>query len=319
MSFLRKNFRPWSLLWIVQRLIVVIKEGRLPEVRFNVLLYDLKLIRKYNSGLKSTGPGINLQQDHFEDDIFNFRPDFEYTPLIVNEYTEKDLLSSIHQYFDHVYVLNLGSRMDRRVEMIQKLIKYGIKAEIFEAEDGYTQENQEEFLKFYRQPVGAKATHPLERSLRKKMIASPGAWGYLKTYKKLLLDAKKNNYRNILCFDDDVLFHLSFETDLGAAMDNIPSGWKLLYLGASQHIWNVPGNVDYPDHFREKDSEHAPFYYPVKTDGSFAVGIDASVYGDILEGISQMNCALDSGPLRAVQQNIRIIALCSTQTWLLPM
>jgi glycosyltransferase involved in cell wall biosynthesis len=135
------------------------------------------------------------------------------------------------------------------------------------------------------------------------MISSPGAWGYLKTYKNIIDDARLNNYRKILCFDDDVLFHKSFEDGLAKAFNQLPAEWKLLYLGATQHEWNVPYNVDYPEDVREKDFAISPYYFPVRTDGSFAVGIDSRVYDEILGEIALMNCALDSGPLRTVQQN----------------
>ena len=188
-----------------------------------------------------------------------------------------------------------------RVEMIQKLLKYNIRAEIIKAEDGYSQENQAEFLKFFN-PAVVKGTHPLERLLNKKMIASPGAWGYLKSYKKIILDAKRNDFHRILCLDDDVIFHHSFEQALNQTLQNIPEHWKLLYLGASQHDWNVPGHINYPEPVRQNDFPAHPYYFPVKTDGSFAVGIDSSVYDEILEEIGRMDGTLDSGPLRSIQQ-----------------
>jgi glycosyltransferase involved in cell wall biosynthesis len=302
MNFLRKNLRPWSFLWVIQRFIAVVKEGRLPQIRLGDLFYDVKLTRKVNARMKKGGFSFESVLDNFEDNAFNFVPSLEYQKMEVLKDSAPEELSEINRYFDHVYVLNLGRRIDRRVEIIQKLLKYHIKAEIFEAEDGYTPENQNEFLEYYQQPLAAEGSHPLERSLKKKMIVSPGAWGYLKSYKRVLLDAHKNNYKRILCFDDDVLFHLNLESELDSSLRNIPSEWKLLYLGATQHLWGIPSHISYPDQIQSKDFEKSPFYHPVRTDGSFAVGIDSSVYDDILEGISQMNCSLDSGPLRAVQQ-----------------
>lgn len=302
MGFLRKNFRPWSFFWVIQRFIAVVKERRLPQIRLGDLLYDFKLTRKINLRLKKGGFSFESILDNFEDNAFNFVPSLEYQKMEVLSSAAPEELSEINRYFDHVYVLNLGRKIDRRVEIIQKLIKYHIKAEIIEAEDGYTPENQSEFLEYYQQPIAAEGTHPLERSLKKKMIFSPGAWGYLKSYKKILLDAQKNDFRRILCFDDDVLFHLNLESELAKALTNIPSDWKLLYLGATQHLWDIPSHITYPAHIQPKDFETSPFYHPVRTDGSFAVGIHMSVYSDILDGLSRMNCSLDSGPLRDVQQ-----------------
>lgn len=296
MKFLRTNYRPWTFLWVVQRFFAVVKERRMPQIRMADLLYDLRLTRKINASLKQVSDRFEIQDYGTEEDIFNFIPSFEYKPFIVNEGTPS--LS----HFDHVYVLNLGRKIDRRVEMIQKLKKNGIQAEIFEAVNGYSSDNQREFSEFYTKPVGAPGTHHLEHTLKRKMIGSPGAWGYLKTYKRIIEDAKTNHYKRILCFDDDVIFCNDFERNFENALKNIPQDWKLLYLGASQHDWSIPGNLNYPEQVKTEDFASFPYYFPVKTDGSFSVGIDHSVFDEILEEIMPMNCALDSGPMRAIQQ-----------------
>lgn len=301
MKFMRKTYRPWSVPWIIQRFFAVIREGRLPQIRLVDLLYDFRLTRNINSQLKNTSGNFNTGDDTAKDDIFNLFPDIEYKPFVINNDIPDESLSMVNRVFDHVYVINLGKRIDRRIGMIQKLKKYNIRAEIFEAVDGYSAQNQREFYEFYQQPIGAKGTHPLEYSLKKKMITSPGAWGYLKTYKRLLNDAMERGFEKILCLDDDIIFHRQFERYLENALGNIPVNWKLLYLGASQHEWNVPYNLNYPAHVGKKEYADHPFYYPVRTDGSFAVGIDSSVFKDILSEIELMNCSLDSGPLRSIQ------------------
>jgi glycosyltransferase involved in cell wall biosynthesis/GR25 family glycosyltransferase involved in LPS biosynthesis len=299
MEFLKKKYRPWSFRWVVQRFVALVRERRLPQLPAGMLLKDYRHTRRLNAKLKTAGATIDLQQDHFGDDFFNFTPSIEYQPLIVNEGADKSSLSCLNTLFDHVYVLNLGRRIDRRIEMIQKLKKYQIQAEIVEAVDGYTPDNQEEFYEYYRKPVGSEGSHPLEHSLRKKLLASPGAWGYLKTWRNVLLDAKKNHYRNFVCFDDDILFHKDFESRLAEAMDHIPQDWKVIYLGASQYLWKVPEHLDHPSAYKDKPAD-APYYHPLKTDGSFAMVIEASIYDELLEQIAPMNCAFDSGPLRSM-------------------
>ncbi len=301
MRFLKKNYRPWSIPWILQRFLSVVREGRLPQIRLVDLLYDFKLTRKIHASLNSPVNDLT-QKDQTGEDIFNFRASVEYSPMLVNESLETDELSHIHHYFDHIYVINLGKRLDRRVEMIQKLNKYRIRAEIFSAVDGYSFENQQEFSEFYKQPVGSPGTHSLEKDLMKKMISSPGAWGYLKTYKSILSDAVQNKYRKILCFDDDVLFRSDFETFLEPGLKQIPSSWKLLYLGATQHAWDKINNDKVPGQSSADDPRKPAYYHPFETDGSFAVGIDHSVFEEILTELELMNCAFDSGALRALQQ-----------------
>jgi len=289
-------------LWVIQRFISVIKEGRLPQIRLADLMYDYRLTHRINTRLKNAEGTFEISLKQSEEDIFNPNPSLEYHPFFVSQHIPDEELSEVNRYFDNVYVLNLGRRLDRRVEIIQKLTRNKIRAEIFEAVDGYTAENQHAFFEFYQQPIGSKGTHPLERSLMKKMIGSPGAWGYLKSYERLLNDAITNKYSRILCLDDDLIFHKDFEQIFANAITKVPENWKLLYLGASQHEWNVPYNLDYPTEVSEKEFRDYPYYYPIRTDGSFAVGIDSSIYQDILDSISLMNCSLDSGPLRGIQQ-----------------
>ncbi|HPI87163.1 MAG TPA: glycosyltransferase [Bacteroidales bacterium] len=302
MAFLRKTYRPWTILWVIQRFIVVMKERRLPQVRMVDLMYDFRLTRKIRGDVRNRTWNTGLADPDVAGGLFNFVPTLEYKPFIINDDVDENELSVINHIFDRIYVINLGRRLDRRVEMIMKLRKYCIKAEIFEAGNGYSKENSEAFAAYYDLPLAAEGCHPLEKELKKKMIASPGSWGYLLTWKYLLNDAKSKGFARILVFDDDVLFHKDFEKKTGESLKSIPGNWKLLYLGATQHDWSVPYNVNYPDKVGEKDFGVHPFYYPVKTDGSFAVGVDCSVFDEILSEIEPMNCALDSGPLRAIQQ-----------------
>ena len=209
-------------------------------------------------------------------------------------------VSKINEYFDHVYVLNLKRRTDRKVAMLQKLSRLGIVAEFINAADGYTLQNKIEHQNYIEKPIGIEGSHPIEIAQQRKLIASPGAWGYLKTYIGILNDAKKSGYGRILCFDDDVLFHKDFENRFQHAINKIPQDWKLFYLGATQHVWRIPGGLSYPNTNKNAFDENEPFYFPKSTDGSFAVGIDSSVYDLLLEEVLKMNCPFDSGPLRAV-------------------
>ena len=62
---------------------------------------------------------------------------------------------------------------------------------------------------------------------------------------------------------------------------------------AEQH-YKDPGIKDYdPDQ---------KFYFPMKTDGAFALGYDRSVFQFIIDRIDKMNCSFDSGPVRNVYE-----------------
>lgn len=208
----------------------------------------------------------------------------------------------VNTYFDHVYVLNLAHRMDRKIAMIKKLNQLGIHATFVNAVNGALPGIRKAYQTFADQPIGAPGTHPYEVRLQKKMIDSPGAWGYLRTYQGILQDALQHNYERILCLDDDVLFDTNFPEKFTAFTQKVPADWKLCYLGASQYSWEIPYAFRYPDPEKLTYDPAEPFYFPNHTDGSFAVGIHRSVFGLLLYETSKMNCAFDSGPLHAVSK-----------------
>jgi len=212
----------------------------------------------------------------------------------------KQAHSHIHQYFDHVYVLNLEHRPERKIAMMQKLGRLGIAAEFVKAIDGYSSQNQAEYQHYLEKPLGGTGSHPMEISQQRKLISSPGAWGYLKTYLGILTDAKKRGFERILCFDDDVLFHKDFEEEFKRSIRQIPDDWKLLYLGASQYVWRVPEGLGYPDQTKTEVEEETPYYFPRATDGSFAMGLHSSIFDLLIRDILRMDCPFDSGPLRTV-------------------
>jgi glycosyltransferase involved in cell wall biosynthesis len=210
--------------------------------------------------------------------------------------------SAINEYFDVVFVLNLERRTDRKLAMLQKLSRLGIKSEFVKAENGYEAPFYGQYKVYSEAPLGGENAHEYELSYNKKMIRSAGAWGYLKTWEKIIERSIDKNYDRILCLDDDVFFHKDFERQFAISVRHIPPDWKLLYLGASQHSWTLNGSLFYPNRNITSLQEDQPCYHPALTDGSFAVGVHSTVFRVILEEIRKMNCSLDSGPLRKVMR-----------------
>ncbi len=210
--------------------------------------------------------------------------------------------SFLNQYFDHIYVLNLRRRVDRRIEMNNKLNYLGIKAEFVEAVDGYSPLPLLEYEIFASQPIGGKGSHPLEYHRKRKAIENAGAWGCLKSYLGMIEDAKNRGFQRILCLEDDAVFHRDFENRFQQAISVIPPDWKLLYLGATQRFWEVPIGLAYPDKSKIEFDPLAAYYLPKKTNGSFSIGLHASIFDLLIQEILKMNCAFDSGPLRAVSE-----------------
>ncbi len=189
-------------------------------------------------------------------------------------------MSPINIYFDRIIVINLEKRKDRKMMISQKLNRLGINFEFITGVDGSCEK------------YGQKNSEQLER-------LNKGEWGYLKTYEKILSYAKSKGFKRILCLDDDVLFHNNFISEFVKFSSYISEDWKLIYLGASQHSWILEKTYNQST---DDNNSAKPYYYPIETDGSFAIGIDSSIYDLLLSEIQKFDLPFDSGPLYKINK-----------------
>jgi hypothetical protein len=124
----------------------------------------------------------------------------------------------------------------------------------------------------------------------------------LKTYNRLVTDARGRGFTRILSLEDDVIFAKDFESRFVKLTESLPSDWKLLYLGASQHSWKAGTDLIYPD-AQNGVERGSVFYLPVNTDGAFAIGMHSSSFDYLLKEIQKMDCSFDSGALRSAARN----------------
>lgn len=165
----------------------------------------------------------------------------------------------INKYFDHIYCLNLDRRPDKWERVNNRFKDLGIIVERYSAVDG--EDISSEILSYYK-------------------VINRYALGCLYSHYNIIKDASFNNYKRILILEDDVIFCNNFH-DKFLEFIKIADNWKLLYLGGSQHYWkgiNIKGK----------------YYHPQKLDGTFAYGIDSSIYQDILETENINNRPIDN-------------------------
>jgi len=171
----------------------------------------------------------------------------------------------INNYFDKIYVLNLEKEKERMLNISNNLNKMNI---LFERFDAFGENNIEVQNSFNKIKNDDSA-----------LIKSIGATGCLFSHRAIINDAIKNNYSNILIFEDDVLFDNNFLEKI-KYIRLIPNNWSLLYLGASQHDWS---------NFKPKK-----FYYDaLKTDGTFAYAIKRNAFKEILNLSSDLKHPID--------------------------
>ena len=101
----------------------------------------------------------------------------------------------------------------------------------------------------------------------------------------------KNSLWGILVIQDDIFIINNFKILLNKCMQQITPNWKLLFLG---------GNDPY---IKNKHTIINNFYIPNGTcDGAFSVGIDESIYHELINEIDKFNMPFDSGPLKNIQK-----------------
>lgn len=167
-------------------------------------------------------------------------------------------MTKLNDCFDHIYCLTLDRRPERWRKVKQKFKELNIEVERFSAIDGNTL------------PEG---------KIKKYPILNKYAIGCMLSHYKIIENAKKNKYKNILIFEDDVIFHKNFVEEFSKQIKKIKN-WKLLHLGATQTHWD---NIEFED----------GFYYSLTSLGTFAIGVNESIYEEIL-ALTNINAAIDT-------------------------
>ena len=205
-------------------------------------------------------------------------------------YRNKNNIDWIHDIFNKVYLLNLDRRKDRYQKMKERLYYVDIKQfSRFSAFDG----NDFMYKNQYLQYQLSKKNKGIGKN-----IPSSGSWAILLSMKNLIIDAIHFKYKNILVFQDDLIFIKDFKRKLITMFNHISHlEWKLLYLGASNHYWAK---------FKSSVKKNSIVYHPNGyCDGAFAVAINHSIFQEILIEIDKMILPFDSGPLKTIQSRYK--------------
>lgn len=147
--------------------------------------------------------------------------------------------SPINYFFDHIYVLNLPRRTDKRARVESTLKSIGItNYEFFDGIDG---------SKFHD-----KKTHRI----------NPGELGCYLSHVEIMKDALSRGFERILIFEDDIIPH---KYNLHSLIYGVPKDWDIMYLGASD--WNFHKNGAQNTNFKNN------YYKSIEIDGTFAYAL----------------------------------------------
>ena len=208
---------------------------------------------------------------------------------------------SLHGHFDEVYLVNMPQDLNKRVGALAHLKEHGIAPLLWSATSGYQQPWLEEYRSYQKRNIGNlfhSEFNEVERERGSLFIDSPGVWGYIRTYERILRHALEQKLERVLIFEDDVVLSRHFARRCKAVLDQVGSQWKVLHLGASQYDWSEVT----PTHSKK---EEQGWYSPAifQTCGSFAMGLHASIYEELLGYLEKMDSPFDQVPLGLLYQN----------------
>lgn len=136
-------------------------------------------------------------------------------------------------FFDKVYFINLDKRVDRRNEVIIELDKHGINAERFSAvELGLNESN--EMTKNGAAIWDIKVLpHYTQDQLNRKVRSQRSC---TLSHLQIVKEAKSNGFKNVLIFEDDVVFNdeVDFTASITNALKELKTkNWDMFVLGCN--------------------------------------------------------------------------------------
>ncbi|MFM5068531.1 glycosyltransferase [Aeromonas veronii] len=212
---------------------------------------------------------------------------------------EKEATSSVNQYFDNIYLVNLEKSKKERLTVLKHLKSMGVKAQRWNATNGYKDLPLAQFEKYKQRQLGTLARFPefneLEIKRGKGFIESAGAFGYIHTYLSILKDAKSKGYKKFLIIEDDIILCNDFENKFKKFVSSIDDDWKVLQLGASQYGWSS---------FSEDEAIKLGHYLPRRLDtcGSFAIAFSNDIIDELIELQSTFEAPFDHLPLGEIYE-----------------
>jgi GR25 family glycosyltransferase involved in LPS biosynthesis len=136
----------------------------------------------------------------------------------------------MNYFFDNIYVINLDKDKERLKKIILECKKFNIDFQRFSAIDpiDLSQNILDKYIPKYIQQNGTNT-----------MI------GCGLSHIFIWQDAIKQNYNNILVFEDDIIISDNFNEILQNAMNELPKDYDILYLGLRDSICKPPKDISF--------------------------------------------------------------------------
>ena len=138
----------------------------------------------------------------------------------------------LNQLFDKAYCINLDHRQDRWEECNTHFTKHGLVVDRFSAING--------------KEVAPDGVGEL----------LPGEVGVIRSNYNVVKDAKDNDYKQIVIFEDDVELDPQFKEKFFSFYSSVPEDWSFIYMGGN-HVGGITPVNDKVAQIRHSYAIHA--------------------------------------------------------------
>jgi glycosyl transferase family 25 len=145
-------------------------------------------------------------------------------------------MNAINEYFDKIFCINLDRRPDRKKKASDQFEKLELNVEFFSAIDKLQIQNPSRI--------------------------PDGPFACACSHYNVIQKAKKNNYKNILIFEDDVILADNFLDIFDQNISSIPKDCKMLYFGGN----HLNGKVKITDNIYRMVSSLTTHAYSINSD-----------------------------------------------------
>ena len=233
----------------------------------------IEKLKEYTSSIMSNIKFENV--DIFNNDDIFIKLNYENLNMIKKNYDEFNELyrhsivinhtnkSCINEYVDKVYCINLVNENEKLDTFIEMITKHGINCEIIRVNK---LKDSKLFMFFFNKLSNYK---------------SPGELGCLLSHLMCCIDAKKNNYKNIIILEEDCI-PIKNINKVFSDCKNVILSKPYVYLGASQ--WNWSNHLEF----------HKKYYNAWRTCGSFAIYLNKEMIPLLIEEYKKMNKSIDN-------------------------
>lgn len=215
--------------------------------------------------------------------IFKIKPSSKNFDLIKFKIIDFKIekIHSPNNLCDKINIINMDKDLSNYYKIKRTFEMNGILCDRAIGVDGSKDDIQKLYNEYLKIPYNEK-----EIILKRKLIVSSGALGYLHSMKNIFKKSIINNYNYIMICDDDIKLINNFIYKFDDLLNSINYKFRILMLGSSQWDWD---KIDYMKNY----------YYPNNdSNGSFGNIYHRSTFENIYNKILLFNSPFDDNPMK---------------------